>query len=223
MPRSKAYSSYVELTSSLKNVDLADLKTREERLAFWINLYNVIVIHGVIELGIKDSVKEVRNFFRRVQYNVGDMHFSPDDIEHGILRGNRRPPNGILRRFHENDKRKIFSIIPVDPRIHFALVCASSSCPPIEVYTAEMIDSELNIAGESFLNSGGIVLDTVNNKVSLSRIFKWYGQDFGRTVGERLSFASRYLYNPEERDFLKNNAGSIRVRYQEYDWRLNRD
>jgi GH15 family glucan-1,4-alpha-glucosidase len=223
MHQSKAYRSYVELTSSLKNVGLADLETSEERLAFWINLFNVIVIHGVIELGIRDSVKEVRNFFRKIQYNVGDMHFSPDDIEHGILRGNRRPPNSLFRRFHENDVRKKLSINTVDPRIHFALVCASSSCPPIEVYTAEMIDSELNIAAESFLNSGGIVLDTVNNEVSLSRIFKWYGHDFGHTVEERLAFAAGYLYNHEERDFLKSNAGSIKVRYQEYDWRLNRD
>lgn len=63
---SDLYKRYVELSYSLRDMDLAELKTREEQLAFWINLYNVIVMHGVIELGISDSVKEVRSFFTRV-------------------------------------------------------------------------------------------------------------------------------------------------------------
>jgi len=222
MRDSKAYNEYVELSYSLKDMHIDALEGRQEQLAFWINLYNVIVIHGVVELGVKDSVREVRNFFRRIQYQIGDMFFSPDDIEHGILRGNRRPPNSLFPLFRGKDKRLKYSIDTLDPRVHFALVCASSSCPPIEIFTAENLDEQLNIAGKTFLNSGGIIIDRKRNYVSLSRIFKWYGGDFGKTQAERLHFVTPYLYDAKDRKFLEENAETIRVEYQDYDWRLNR-
>jgi hypothetical protein len=222
MQRSKAYREYVGLSYALKRMDLEGLKSRKEQLAFWINLYNVIVIHGVITLGIRDSVKEVRQFFRRVQYQIGDMFFTPDDIEHGILRGNRRPPNSLFKVFQGKDPRLAFSIKPFDPRIHFTLVCASSSCPPIEVYTGEKLEKELTIAGETFLNGGGIIIDREKNRISLSRIFTWYAADFGKSLNERLRFIAPYLYNRDDRDFLEENAEHIKVNYQDYDWRLNR-
>jgi len=222
MQRSEAYREYVELSYSLKRMELKEIGSREEQLAFWINLYNVIVIHGVIKLGIRDSVKEVRNFFRRVRYQIGDLFFTPDDIEHGILRGNGRPPNSLFRLFQGNDPRLKFAIKPIDPRIHFTLVCASSSCPPIEVYTPEKLEKELTIAGEAFLNGGGIMIDRGKNHVSLSRIFSWYAADFGKTLPERLRFIVPYLYNQDDKDFLAENAEHIRVKYQDYDWRLNR-
>ena len=222
MRKSAVYREYVELSYGLKKMDFEDLKSREERISFWINLYNVIVIHGVIALGIRDSVKEVRNFFKRIQYQIGDMFFTPDDIEHGILRGNRRPPNALFRLFHEKDRRLTFTIQSIDPRIHFALVCASSSCPPIEVYTSEKLEKELTIAGETFLNAGGAIIDRGKKRVSLSRIFKWYGADFGRTLLERLRFIVPYVYNRDDRKFLEEHAEHVKVDYQDYDWRLNR-
>ena len=222
MHESLAYEEYVRLSYDLRNINLNELKSRDEKIALWINLYNVIIIHGVIELGIRDSVTEVRNFFRRVQYRIGDMLFSPDDIEHGILRGNRRPPNSLFKPFKKHDKRLAHIIIPIDPRIHFALVCASSSCPPIGIYTSENIDKELTIAGETFLNSGGIVLDKKKKHVSLSKIFKWYGGDFGKDKREKLTFITPYLYDEDDRAFLKDYAGTVTVDYQDYDWRLNR-
>ena len=222
MRGSQVYKEYVQLSYTLKHMNLSDLADREEQLAFWINLYNVIVIHGVIAMGVRDSVKEVRYFFRRIRYQIGDMFFTPDDIEHGILRGNRRAPNTLFKLFQENDRRREFVIEPVDPRVHFALVCASSSCPPIEVYTRESIEKELNIAAETFLNAGGIRIDRARRRVFLSRIFKWYGDDFAPTAAERLRFIAPYLHDDEEKRFLEENANSIRIAYQKYDWRLNR-
>jgi GH15 family glucan-1,4-alpha-glucosidase len=222
MSGSKAYREYVELSLNLRDMDLGLLKTRQERLAFWINLYNVIIIHGVIALGIRDSVREVRNFFKRVQYRIRDMFFSPDDIEHGILRGNSRPPNSLLRPFSWDDKRLQYIIKPLDPRIHFVLVCASSSCPPIGIYTAEDMDRELDIAAGTFLNTEGVEIDKVENIVSLSRIFKWYGADFGRSQTERLTYVTRFLYDKEDREFLEENVEKVKVVYRDYDWRLNR-
>jgi hypothetical protein len=222
MRASKVYKEYKQLSYTLKRMNLNDLKTREEQIAFWVNLYNVLVIHGVIELGIKDSVKEIRNFFRRIQYLIGNMSFTPDDIEHGILRGNARPPNSPFKLFRANDPTLEFAVEPVDPRIHFALVCASSSCPPIDVYTPENLDEELTISGKTFLNAGGIKIDRDTNRVSLSLIFKWYRGDFGRTGPDILRFVIPYLYREEDRKYLEENSENVTIDYQGYDWRLNR-
>ncbi|GAB4390001.1 MAG: hypothetical protein Kow0025_19040 [Thermodesulfovibrionales bacterium] len=222
MGGSKVYRRFLRLSYDLKAMDPGLLKGREEAMAFWLNLYNVIVIHGVIELGIRDSVKEVKGFFSRVKYRIGGMLFSPEDIEHGVLRGNRRPPHAVFRRFRGGDPRLAYRVEPMDPRLHFALVCASASCPPIDAYTPEDLDRELNIAGRTFLNAGGISIDRARMRVSLSRIFKWYGKDFAGRPADRLRAIAPYLYRDEDREFLLARADRLRIHYQEYDWRLNR-
>jgi GH15 family glucan-1,4-alpha-glucosidase len=222
MQKSQAYAEYLELSYTLKSMDLSELKTPQEQIAFWVNMYNVIVIHGVVELGIRDSVKEVRNIFKRIQYQIGDMFFSPEDIEHGILRYNRRPPNSLFRLFKKDDRRLHFSVQEMDPRIHFALVCASSSCPPIGFYSPEKLDEELTIAGESFLNGGGFKLDRQRNRAVVSRIFKWYAGDFGNSHAEILKFIAQCIFNDDDRKYLLENSENIKIDYQDYDWRLNR-
>ena len=222
MSGSRIYREYVEYSHSLREMDLDILKTRPEQLAFWINMYNVIVIHGVIELGIRDSVKEVPRFFKRVQYDIGGMLFSAEDIEHGVLRGNHRFPRSPFRPFGQGDPRLKHAIRPTDPRIHFALVCASSSCPPIGVFTAENLDEELTVSGKTFLNTDGIRIDKDAHSVSLSQVFKWYAGDFGKTPAERLRFIAPYLYDEADRRFLEESADTVKVSYQDYDWRLNK-
>jgi GH15 family glucan-1,4-alpha-glucosidase len=222
MDGSVAYRKYVKLSRNLQTMDISVLKDRDEQIAFWINLYNVMVIHGVIELRVKDSVKEVRNFFTRVRYQIGDMVFSLEDIEHGILRGNKRPPHSLFPRFKLNDRRTSFSVSPMDPRIHFSLVCASSSCPPIEVYTEENLDEELMVAGKTFLNGGGVMIDREAGRISLSRIFKWYGEDFGHTGADILRYIAPYMYEQEDRSYLEEKAETVKISYQNYDWRLNK-
>ena len=222
MKASKEYKDFVALTRSLKRMDLNALKSRDEQVVFWINLYNVIVIHGVVELGIRESVKEVRNFFKRIEYQVGELLFSPDDMEHGILRGNALPPYSLFRVFKGKDKRLELVIKPPDPRIHFALACAAASCPPIGFYTAENLEGELTLAAETFLNFGGIKIDRRRNLVSLSRIFKWYGEDFGGDKADILKFIGAYVHKKEDRNYLEEYSKSIKVRFQDYDWRLNR-
>lgn len=222
MKQAELYQRFLQLTYHLQSFDPASMSSRAEKSAFWINLYNVIVIHGVIELNIRDSVKEVRNFFTRIVYNIGGHEFTPSAIEHGILRDNRRPPNSLFRVFSDDDPRRQFSIGEVDPRIHFALVCASRSCPPIEVYTPENIDNELEIAGRTFVNGGGVEVDVDRQTVRLSRVFSWYDKDFGENTEERLKFVAAYLYNERSRDLLINHGKNCRVSYQDYNWSLNR-
>lgn len=222
MQRSAIYEDFLKLSNNLKNMNLGGLTRGQEKNAFWINLYNVIVIHGVIALGIRDSIKEVWNFFRRVRYQIGASFFTPEDIEHGILRGNRRPPKALFRRFGAGDHRLAYTVEPIDPRIHFALVCASSSCPFIDVYTPENLDQELTFAAETFVNAGGAVLDQENHRISLSQVFKWYARDFGADQGQRLRFIAPYFYDEADRAFIEAQADSLKITYQKYDWRLNR-
>jgi GH15 family glucan-1,4-alpha-glucosidase len=222
MGESSLYADYKKLALNLQRFDPGCLTSTEERTAFWINLYNVIIIHGVIELDITDSVREVSRFFRRIRYRIGQNCYTPDDIEHGILRANKRPPHSLFRVFGKNDDRKNYSLEQIDPRIHFALVCASSSCPPIDVYTAENLDEEFDQAAKTFLNGGGLQVDKKRMKVSLSRVFRWYGSDFKAHRAEQLRWLADYLYDREDRQFLQEHAGTVTVSYQKYDWRLNR-
>lgn len=219
---SDLYQEYVQLSHALRLMNLAELESWEEKVAFWINLYNVLVIHGIIELDIESSMNEVRDFFGRIQYQIGDLFFTPDDIEHGILRHNSRAPNSIFRPFSDSDPRREFMVDRFDPRIHFTLVCGSAFCPPIEVYTADDIDNELNIATRTFINAGNVELDRRRGRIYLSRMFKWHGKDFGETAADRIRYISLYMHDKEVGEFLMHYADELDVYYQDYDWRLNR-
>lgn len=221
MAASPLYGEFLSLAPRLQAVDLGTIATDGERLAFWINLYNVMTIHGVIAHGVKESVREVPRFFQRVSYRVGGHIFSLDDIEHGILRGNRRPPYGLFRPFSRGDARLQFVVERLDPRIHFALVCGAASCPPIGVYSPDQINRQLDHAAMAFINGHGVELRREEMKIALSRIFKWYGGDFGDSQVERLLFISQFLYDPEQAWFVAENASRLKVVYLKYDWRLN--
>jgi GH15 family glucan-1,4-alpha-glucosidase len=220
MKKSKGYKDYIELAGKLNSFDVFSLKTDEEKKAFWINIYNILIIHGVIELDIESSVKDVFNFFRRIGYLIGGCFFTPDDIEHGILRSNRPHPISRLRQFSWFDKRKALSLKRLDPRIHFALVCASNSCPPIEFYEPREIDHQLDIAGKSFVNRKGMFLDKKENNLVLSQIFKWYVSDFGGTIDELLKFVIKFTNN-ETKDYISKNKDKLKIKYLPYDWNLN--
>lgn len=222
MSESSLFQEYVKCSRHLQRSDPGNLKNRNERLAFWINLFNVMVIHGVITLGIRNSVREVTRFFRRICYNVGGMEFSADDIEHGILRANQRYPGSLWHPFGDKDPRYKLIIEPLDPRIHFALVCASSSCPPIEIYSADSLDHDLEISAKTFLNSGGVQIDRKEKTVWLPQVFNWYGGDFGTSDEEHLRFVAAYLYREQDRRYLEEGANKLKVKHHPYDWRLNR-
>lgn len=176
---SPEFEQYRRLTGGLRSFDLRSLQSRDQQLAFWINIYNTGVIHGVIELGLQASVKECRRFFERVSYEIGNFHFSLDEIEHGVLRGNQRPPYHLLRPFRKGDPRLTFIVQPMDPRVHFALVCGARSCPPISFYEASEIDFQLQLAAKSFINSPQVKILPEEKSIFISKIFKLYYSDFG--------------------------------------------
>jgi hypothetical protein len=219
---SEAFGRYKDLTRRLQSFDLQSLKNRDQRLAFWINIYNTGVIHGVIELGLQRSVKEVPRFFDRMTYEIGGYRFSLNEIEHGILRGNRRPPYRLLKPFRKGDPRLAFAVLSMDPRIHFALVCGARSCPPIGFYEAEQIDFQLRLAAASFINSQQVKILRQERIVFISMVFKWYKADFGGSDEALFDTLLSFLDEGDRKEFLEENKSRIRIRYQPYDWNLNK-
>jgi hypothetical protein len=221
MKESEEYKSYRRLTNGLREFYVAMLVGRKEKLTFWINLYNTIVVDGIITLGVKASVKEIPGFFRTLQYKVGPYFFSADDIEHGILRCNVRPFFSPLRQFGPRDSRKKLMISPVDPKIHFALVCGSRSCAPIDFYDSDRIYDQLDIAAKSFVNSSEVLVLPEEEKLLISEIFRWYEDDFGGISGVK-DFIFDYLVDEKSRQFIRKNFLTLRIEYLHYDWNLNR-
>lgn len=220
--QSETYARYrADLTPQLRALDLTTLTTRQAQLAFWINLYNALVIDAVIAFGVRSSVLAGITglaFFRRAAYDVGGQRYSCDDIEHGILRDNRGSPFVPGAQFAVSDGRRRWVVSPPDARIHFALNCASRSCPPVGVYDAERVEQQLELATRSFV-AASTVIDPARGAVSLSRIFQWYRVDFGGDQGV-LDFVLRYLPDDDRRAWIVAQR-DVDLVYRGYDWGLN--
>jgi hypothetical protein len=212
-----------DLTPQLRSLDLSTLATREQRLAFWINLYNVLVLDATVSFGVSRSVTEGRlgvvSFFRRAAYAVGGQRFSANDIEHGVLRVNRSSWTIPGPQFGPADPRLAWRLPTLDPRLHFGLNCASRSCPPIGVYDATRIDAQLDLAAASFV-ANDVAIDPRAGIVRLSAIFKWYAGDFGGRSGV-LAFLKERLPDGEGRDWLRRQGPYVKLIYHPYDWGLN--
>lgn len=174
--------------------------TPNDQLAFYINAYNAWTIKLVLGSypGIK-SIKDVGTIFSspwaKKICRIDGKILSLDDIEHGIIRPRFR-----------------------DPRIHFAVNCASKSCPPLasEPYRGVSLDAQLDAAARNFINdSARYRLD--GNKLHVSMIFKWYASDFKDGV---LSFILKYARG-DLLQKLKADGDKIENHYLEYDWSLN--
>lgn len=221
---SPAYKSYqTQRSPYLRRFDPDSLTSRDEQIAFWINLYNTLILDAVITFGVQRSVSEGRlgllRFFRRAAYNVGGQRVSADDIEHGILRGNRGHPMLPGSHFAGADPRLDWVISQPDVRIHSALNCASRSCSPIRVYSPEKIDAQLELAARNFVDTN-VKIGPGEKEISISTIFRWFEADFGGVNGV-ISFLLQYLPDDERRSWISENQGDFHIRYEPYDWGLN--
>jgi hypothetical protein len=182
------------------------------------------VIDGVIQGKVQNSVTEswlgVLGFFQKTAYRINGQRFSLTDIEHGVLRGNRGFPYFSGPHFANSDPRLESIISNFDPRIHFALNCASNSCPPIGIYTPENIQEQLDLAARNFINND-LKVDQDGNQISVSKIFQWYLADFG---GEKalVEFLKQYLLDGESRKWIIENQSTLKVKFHSYDWGLNK-
>ena len=172
-----------------------------EQLAFWINAYNALVIKGVIDHYPTKSVRSVKffgGFFSRLKFNVAREVYTLNQIEHDIIR----------QEF-------------VDARVHFALVCASKSCPPLEgtVFLPETIEEQLDEVTLKFIRDPEKVrLDRKENIVYLSKIFEWYAADFTEGYDGVPDFLADYLPSADAEFVLKED---VTFQYLDYDWVLN--
>lgn len=214
--RSSEFREVVAHARQLQRVDVARLGPRPARLAFWINVYNALAVHGVIALGVRQTVWEVFNFFGRVSYRIGGVTLSLDAIEHGVLRGNRRRVLPPWRPLGGGDPRLALTVEPVDPRIHFALTCGARSCPPTGVYRAAATDAQLDLATRNFVNQE-VVVDG-QGRVACSKIFKWYRGDFG-SEADLVRFLLRHLDDGPVKAALAAGARPCRA-FTRYSWAL---
>lgn len=224
LKESPVYLEYrLECSPRLRFLDPGSLSSVEARLAFWINLYNALVVDGVVSKGVIQSVGSnplrLLAFFRQIAYKVGGQRMSCDDIEHGVLRGNRGHPMVPGPQFASADSRLAWVIDPREVRIHFALNCAGRSCPPIQVYTADRLEEQLDLAARNFVDQD-VKLDVEKRMLHLSAIFKWYLADFGGRDGV-LDFLSTHLPDGERKEWLRENGDKVIFHHKTYDWGLN--
>ncbi|XAR62202.1 hypothetical protein NMG60_11016869 [Bertholletia excelsa] len=218
---SEEFQRYLRVAEELQRVDLQDMR-REEKLAFFINLFNLMAMHAILNWGHPSGPLERRNLLVGFKYVIGGCTYSLSDIQNGILRGNQRPPYSLTKPFGMKDKRSQVALSYPEPLIHFALVCGTWSGPALRCYSPGNIDHELMEAARNFLQNGGLIVD-LDTKVSyVSKILKWYGVDFGKNEIEVLRHAANYLQPNETKALLDLLAtGEFKVVYQTFDWSLN--
>ncbi len=217
---SEEYSSLIKCVRLLQIFNFTDMEQHNEQKSFWINLYNLLTIHGIVHFQIKLTVWERPNFFFSTEYNIGGYRFSLYDIVHGILRRNRRRWRFLSPPFRGNDPRIRFSLNELDPRIHFALHSGSRSCPKLSVYHPDNIDEELDAASCRFINSNQFVYDKQTRILTCSKIFKWYARDFGKKKADRLAYLAQFVDDNETREVLEDDVSAVSIKYLPYDWHL---
>jgi len=192
-PAIKANGSLDKAYQALAGFDPRRLSSREERMAFYINAYNILALKTVADHWPVDSIKDVGSLFKpvwdRPAGQLGGNTVTLGEVEHTILR-----PLG-------------------EPRIHLAIVCASVSCPDLrdEPYSAAKLASQLDDQAQRFLSNTGKGLSVGVDRIKVSKIFDWFEKDFAAGGGVA-AFIKRY--QPELPD-LKIKAAI------DYDWSVN--
>ncbi len=219
MGRSAAYTELASMTALLRDLNLDELVTDSEKLAFWINMYNVLAIDGVVAIGIKKSVMEVPSFFSTMAYRVGGHVVTLDEIENGILRCNSAHPATKVPQFPAGDPRLALCPSQVDPRIHSALVCASTSCPPFAFYDADRLDTQLDLATAGYVEGDIRVRDDAK-VVDIPITFHYYASDWGDSAAI-YAFLIGHATGVLRQALERAAEAQYEFEYQRYDWSLN--
>lgn len=218
---SEEFARYLRIIEELQRVELEDMP-KEEKLAFFINLYNMMAIHAILTWGHPARALERRKLLGDFKYVVGGSTYSLSAIQNGILRANQRPPYNLIKPFGARDRRSQVALPYPEPLIHFALVCGTRSGPALRCFSPGNIDRELMDAARSFLRTGGLMVDSEAKVASVSKILKWFSVDFGKNEVEVLKHAANYLEQATLEAVLELLGNSqLKVIYQPYDWGLN--
>ncbi|MBC7921639.1 MAG: DUF547 domain-containing protein [Ferruginibacter sp.] len=192
--------AYLQSLSKVKPDQLA----KEERLAFWINAYNAYTVDVIVRNYPVKSILDVRTNKSLVGKVAGDKKVFVEKL--------RYPIDGKEYSLYKIEKDKLLGEL-FDPRIHFAINCASFSCPKLlnEAYVPAKLEAQLDAQTKSFVN------DPTKNKLSannpqLSQIFDWYQKDFTRN-GNVIAYLNRYADQKID--------PAAKIAYINYDWKLN--
>lgn len=163
----------------------------DERMAFWIDAYNAFAIKLVLDHRPLESIRDIDRAFDREFIDIGERSYSLNGIEKGIL----------LEEFDE-------------PKVHYAVNCASISCPPLrgEPYRSDILDRQLEDQAERFINDPS-KNELKKDRVRISKLYDWYTEDFKRN-GSLIEHLNRYAEGVK----IRSDA---EVAYKEYDWGLN--
>ncbi len=190
------FDAYV---SQLDHVDPTGLPTYRDQLAFWINAYNAFAIKGILDGYSPGTLAGRYRYFLGRDYRVGGERITLYDLERSLL----------IQDFRE-------------PRMHFAIVCASRSCPKLrsEAYHASRLDAQLDDSARVFINDPARNRFDRGNKVaSLSMVFSRFEADFAAQSGSVLGYVARYVTDQDLARDLESSPYTIE--FLEYDWRLN--
>jgi hypothetical protein len=184
---------------ALENIEVNSL-SRDEQFAFYVNAYNSWTIKLILSAypGI-DSIKDLGNIFKspweKEIVRIDGKVLTLDDIEHEILRAQFK-----------------------DPRVHFAVNCASKSCPPLisEPYRGSTLDRQLDDATRTFINDPESNYLKGNN-LYVSRIFKWFSEDFNDDI---VGFFLKYAEGDLKKE-LEAQKDKLKIVYLRYSWSLN--
>ncbi len=183
----ESLTSYLNYLSENKPEDIWSV---QEILAYYINVYNAFTVDLIVENYPVESIKDINGPWTKAIIPIGNINISLGGVE-----------NGLLKKMNE-------------PRFHFAINCASISCPKLldEAYTAAKINEQLDRAAREFINSNENKIS--DNKVELSNIFDWYANDFKvNNINSVIEYINQYSNT-------KINPGAT-ITYLEYNWGLN--
>jgi len=200
-PDSQALDAYLD---HLATASLTKAAKRENQMAYWINAYNAVTVKGILQeyptTSIRNHTSKIGgyNLWKHLLLNVGGKQASLDAIEHKVLR-----PMG-------------------DPRIHFAIVCASKGCPRLlnEAYVGENLNDQLNANAASFFSlPQNFQYDQRKRQFKMSSILEWFGSDFGKDQAAILKAIAPHL--PTKTAQTAANANAVSISYLDYSWALN--
>ena len=192
-------------TSDIINTVVSD----EQKLSFWINVYNASILsllRATPSLYAKKSP-----FFDAKHISFSDTVLSLNDIEHGVLRcGRYKYSLGYFDDPFLKRKFRRFSLQNFDARVHFALNCGASSCPPISAYKPNAIHQQLDLAESSFLL--GSRFDAEKHTLSVSQVFSWFRGDFG---------GKRGIIDLHKNHNILPKESAVRLIFERWNWNMN--
>lgn len=196
------------LAASTLDELVTELKTDNQKLAFWINIYNSFI---QISLSKNPNLyKDKGKFFSKERIKIAGEVLSFDDIEHGIIRKSKiKLSLGYLRKWFVSKYERDLRVNNIDWRIHFALNCGAKSCPPVAVYSAENLNKEFDFMTREYLKEQ----TTYNKETKIAKsvaLMSWFRGDFGGISGAK-KILFEYKIIPDKPKNLE---------FKSYDWTL---